>query len=140
MTTHEVRSTDAPHRPRALTVALWVLQVLLAAVFLSAAFTKLSGDPAQVEGFEAIGFGQWFRYLTGVCELAGAIGLLVPRLCGLAAIALVGLMACATLTNLFLIPGMALVAILTVALGILLGVVARARWADTRELLARLRR
>lgn len=140
MTTHDVSSTAAPHRSRALTVALWVLQVLLAAFFVSVAFSKLSGDPAQVEGFEALGFGQWLRYLTGACELAGAIGLLIPRLCGLAAIALVGLMVCATLTNLFLMPGMAAMAILTVALGILIASVAWARWADTRELLARLRR
>ena len=29
--------------------------------------------------FAKIGFGQWFRVLTGLLEIAGAIGLLVPR-------------------------------------------------------------
>ncbi|MEU4345460.1 DoxX family protein [Nocardia sp. NPDC023852] len=28
--------------------------------------------------FNDIGFGDWFRYFTGVVEIAGGIGLLVP--------------------------------------------------------------
>ncbi|TCO44065.1 DoxX-like protein [Kribbella antiqua] len=90
-------------RVRPGTVALWVVQVLLAAMFAMAALPKLSGDPLMVEMFDAIGAGQWFRVLVGVLELAGAIGLLLPRLCGLAALGLVGVMVGAIVTNLFVL-------------------------------------
>jgi putative oxidoreductase len=53
----------------------------------------------MVEMFADIGAGQGLRYVVGACELAGAVGLLVPRLAGMAACGLVGLMAGATLTN-----------------------------------------
>jgi putative oxidoreductase len=56
-----------------------------------------------VAKFEDIGFGQWFRYLTGVLEIAAALGLLVPRICGFAALALAGIMSGAALTELFLV-------------------------------------
>jgi putative oxidoreductase len=53
----------------------------------------------MVAMFTAIGAGQWLRYLVGAMEIAGAVGLLVPRLCGLAALGLVGLMVGAAITN-----------------------------------------
>ncbi|MEU4191862.1 DoxX family protein [Kribbella sp. NPDC026611] len=88
-----------PRKVRTGTVALWVVQVLLAAMFVMASLPKLSGDPAMVEQFRSIGAGQWLRYFVGGLELAGAIGLLVPRLCGLAAVGLTALMVGATFTN-----------------------------------------
>ncbi len=42
-------------------------------------FTKLAGNEQMVALFEAIGVGQWFRYLTGSLEVAGAILLVIPR-------------------------------------------------------------
>ncbi len=86
-------------RRRALNVALWVLQALLAFQFVVAGFLKLSGSPTMVEMFATIGIGQWFRYLVGALEIAGAVGVLVPRLSGLAALGLVCLMVGAALTN-----------------------------------------
>jgi len=52
-----------------------------------------------VQEFVAIGAGQWFRVLVGIIELAGAIGLLVPGLAGLAAAWLAADMVGATITN-----------------------------------------
>src|SRR5919112_340512 len=83
--------------------ALWVLQALLAIMFAMAGFAKVGGDAAMVEMFATIGIGQWFRYVVGALEIAGAVGVLVPRLSGLAALGLVCLMAGATLTNLFVL-------------------------------------
>ena len=40
-------------------------------------FFKLSGDPRMVGLFDAIGVGQWFRYVTGSLEVLGAILLLI---------------------------------------------------------------
>lgn len=133
-------TTRAAKRGTATTVALWTAQIVLAAFFIFASAPKLLGDPTTVAAFDAIGFGDWFRYLTGACELAGAIGLLIPALSGLAALGLVGVMVGATLTNLFLMPGMAPVAIVTVALGVVFGLIARARWDRTRALVAQLKR
>jgi hypothetical protein len=133
-------TTRATKRGTATTVALWTAQIVLAAFFIFASAPKLLGDPTTVAAFDAIGFGDWFRYLTGACELAGAIGLLIPALSGLAALGLVGVMVGATLTNLFLMPGMAPVAIVTVALGVVFGLIARARWDRTRALVAQLKR
>lgn len=62
------------------TIALWVLRVVVGLAFLAAGGSKLAGAPAMVEMFAKIGFGQWFRILTGLLEVAGAIGLFVPRL------------------------------------------------------------
>lgn len=84
-------------------VVLWVVQVLLAAQFVMAGLPKLSGSPVMVDMFAEIGAGQWLRYLVGTLEIAGAIGLLVPRLCRLASLGLVGLMAGAIITNLFVL-------------------------------------
>jgi putative oxidoreductase len=55
--------------------------------------------------FEQIGAGEWFRYLTGTLEVAGGLGLLIPRLCGLAGLALAGLWAGAIATHMFLVGG-----------------------------------
>ena len=60
-------------------IALWVLRVLLAALFLFAAYMKLSSNPMMVSEFETVGLGQWFRYVTGLLELGGAIALLIPK-------------------------------------------------------------
>jgi len=82
-------------------IALWVVQVLLAAYFVYSGFL-LFGD-GFVKKFDEIGFGQWLRYVTGVLEIAGGLGLLVPRLCGLAALGMVGVMGGAVATELFLV-------------------------------------
>lgn len=36
------------------------------------------GDEFQAYAFTEIGLGQWFQYLTGALEFAGANGLLIP--------------------------------------------------------------
>jgi len=72
-------------RTRALTVATWTGRGLLALVFLGAGASKLAGHPAMVWMFDQIGSGQWLRYLVGGLEVAGAVGVLVPRLSALAA-------------------------------------------------------
>ncbi|QVQ52732.1 DoxX family protein [Spiractinospora alimapuensis] len=78
---------------RALNVILWILQILLAVFFaVASAFPKLTGHESARVTFDAIGYGDWFMYLIGVLELAGAIALVIPILSGVAALALAGLM------------------------------------------------
>jgi hypothetical protein len=57
---------------RAGLIALWIAQIALAGMFLLAGGSKLLGAPAMVGLFDAIGIGQWFRYLTGLIEVGSA--------------------------------------------------------------------
>jgi len=59
------------NRDRALSIVLWVLQILLALQFAMAGLAKVFGDPAMVEMFATIGIGQWFRYVVGALEVDG---------------------------------------------------------------------
>jgi uncharacterized membrane protein YphA (DoxX/SURF4 family) len=95
------RVTAREDRPRRLiNTLLWAAQILLAAFFVfAAAGPKLTGSHQSVQEFGLIGAGQWFRYLVGTVELAGAIGLLTPWLAGLAAAGLAADMVGATITN-----------------------------------------
>src|SRR5919107_1428956 len=88
--TPDARATS---RRRSVNFALWALQALLALMFAMSGFAKVGGDAAMVEMFATIGIGQWFRYLVGALEIAGAVGVLVSRLSGLAALGLLCLMA-----------------------------------------------
>lgn len=104
MTTSDTVAATTATRRGPVHKTLWVVQVLLAAFFLlAAAGPKLLGEQLAVEMFTQIGAGQWFRYLVGSLELAGAIGLLIPRLAGLAALGLAGLMVGALLTQLLVL-------------------------------------
>jgi uncharacterized membrane protein YphA (DoxX/SURF4 family) len=103
------RVTAHKAKPRRLTsTLLWAAQILLAAFFLfAAALPKLTGGGSHgaVQEFGLIGAGQWFRYLVGTLELAGAIGLLTPWLAGLAAAGLAADMAGATIINATVLNG-----------------------------------
>jgi putative oxidoreductase len=59
-------------------VLSWVASILLALVFLSEGAAKFPESRLWLRVFDQIGFGQWFRYFTGVVEVAGALLLLVP--------------------------------------------------------------
>ena len=132
-------ATAAPGtRGGALRRALWVPQILLAAFLLIAsALPKFAGQADAVETFELIGWGQWFRYVTGVVEAAGAVALVIPRLAGLAATVLIGLMAGAVLTQILVLePAWAL---LPAAFAAVLAVIAWDRRAESAQVLRALR-
>jgi uncharacterized membrane protein YphA (DoxX/SURF4 family) len=88
---------------RTANVATWALQVVLAFMFAGAGALKLTGDPTMVDLFAEVGAGQWLRYFVGAAEVAGAVGLVVAPLCGLAAAGLTALMAGAIVTNVAII-------------------------------------
>ena len=58
--------------------ALLAAKGLLTLAFLAAGGAKFLGAEMMVGTFDAIGVGQWFRYLTGAFEIAGALLLWVP--------------------------------------------------------------
>jgi putative oxidoreductase len=116
-------TAPAPARSRGAVIALWTLQVLLALMFIvGSGAPKLFGEAYAVQIFTDLGSGQWLRYVVGVLEIAGGIGLLVPRLARLAASCLIALMVGATIAQLFfLTEGFWYTPVI---LGVLLGVVA----------------
>jgi putative oxidoreductase len=77
MTSANANAVPGSGRGRVITV--WVLSTIAALVFVGAGGAKLAGAPAMVAIFEKVGVGQWFRYVTGLLEVAGAIGLFIPR-------------------------------------------------------------
>lgn len=107
-TTQQVRPITAPAAAggpaKTARIALWTAQVTLAAAMVGAGLAKLGGAAEMVALFEAVGVGQWLRILTGVLEVAGGLLLLVPSASGPAALLLAGVLAGATLTELFVLP------------------------------------
>jgi putative oxidoreductase len=89
-------------RGRSGVIALWVVQIALAGMFLLAGGSKLLGAPAMVALFNTIGIGQWFRYVTGLIEVGSAIALLVSSTAVFGALALVPTMIGAVATELFI--------------------------------------
>jgi uncharacterized membrane protein YphA (DoxX/SURF4 family) len=132
-------------RPRRLTsTLLWAAQILLAAFFLFvAALPKLTGGGSHgaVQEFALIGAGQWFRYLVGILELAGAIGLLTPWLAGAAAVGLAADMAGASIINATVLNGTRYDAFgLTVILFAVFVILAYGRRQQIKALAAAIRR
>lgn len=80
-------------------ILAWTLTILLAVMFTFAGGVKLFNNPAMVREFAQIGLGQWFRYFTGIIEVSGAIGLLIPRVRFWAALQIAAVMVGATVAN-----------------------------------------
>ncbi|SCG57942.1 DoxX family protein [Micromonospora coxensis] len=93
------RPTALPERHRAAAITAWVLQILLGFAIAGGGLLKLTGDPTMVEMFDDIGAGQWLRFVVGALEVAGGVGLLVPRLRALAALGLLLLLIGAAVVN-----------------------------------------
>jgi putative oxidoreductase len=98
------RTRNEPIAPtgRGAQIALRVVQIALAAMFIVAGGSKLLGAAAMVDLFNAIGFGRWFRYLTGAIETGGAVMLLIPSAAVCGALLLIPTMIGAVATNLLL--------------------------------------
>ena len=111
--------------------ALWIVQGLLAAVFLFSGGTKLVLPLEMMTGPVPLP-GLFIRFI-GVCEVFGAIGLIVPGLLRirpgltpLAAAGLVIIMVGATVIT--LIGGDVALALIPLAVGLLAAFVAYGRW------------
>lgn len=129
-------STGTGSNQKVLGIASWIVQILAGAFLLMAGFSKLRGKPEMVGAFEAIGAGQWFRYLTGALEVIGAVLIVIPRFIGVGAVLLGTVMVGAVATHLFILGGSALVPL---ALVVAFAFVAWVRRAQLQALVARAR-
>ena len=119
-----------------MSIILWILQILLAALFLFAGGMKLVLPLDQLTGpFPLPG---WFLRFIGVVEVLGGFGLILPGLLRirrdltpLAAMGLVVIMAGATVIG--VITAQAIASVIPAVVGVLLGFVAYRRrvWFST---------
>ena len=119
-----------------MTYVLWIIQVLLALLFLFAGGTKLVIPPdvlASMGSPNQIPLPGWFVRFIGVCEVLGALGLLLPGLLRikpwltpLAAAGLVIIMIGATVLNI-VADGFA-AGVIPLVVGLLSAFVAYGRW------------
>ena len=111
------------------------IKALLTLAFGAAGLAKLAGAEMMVQTFDAVGVGQWFRYVTGVIEVGSAILLWVPGLAAYAAGLLVCTMIGALLAHITVLSAMGLgAAVPAVVLGVLAALVL---WANRAQILAR---
>jgi putative oxidoreductase len=96
-----VTSIEARKAPRR--IGSRALQVIVAAAFLAAGGAKLAGVPFMVQLFDQVGIGQWFRIVTGMVEIVGAVALVYPGLASIGGLWLGGTMVGAVATNLFVL-------------------------------------
>ena len=116
-----------------MNLALWIIQGVLAALFLFAGGVKLVAPVDQLTKGMPPGLSPAFLRFVGVCEVAGALGLILPRLLKirpgltpLAAVCLIGIMIGATVVTVMgASPGQA---VFPIVAGILLAFVAYGRW------------
>ena len=83
----------------------WALRFVIFIVFLyfgTAKFKSLAGAPWVVL-FDQIGFGQWFRYFTGVLEIIGAFLVLVSNAVEIGLATLIAIMFGALVISLLLL-------------------------------------
>src|SRR5262245_40848437 len=66
-----------------MNITLWILQALIAALFLFAGGMKLVMPMEEMMQQMPIALPGWFVLFTGIIEVLGAVGLILPRLLGI---------------------------------------------------------
>jgi uncharacterized membrane protein YphA (DoxX/SURF4 family) len=111
--------------------ALWVVQILLAALFLFAGVMKLVLPLEKMAG--PVEFPGWFLRSIGVAEILGGVGLILPALLrikpGLTPLAAVGLVIIMTGAVVITLPSMGVAqALIPLIVGLLAAFIAYGRW------------
>jgi uncharacterized membrane protein YphA (DoxX/SURF4 family) len=124
---------ESPRRRLIMNIALWIAQGLLAAIFLFAGGMKFVVPMEEMMKQMPLPLPAWFVWFTGIVEVLGAIGVILPWLLGirpgltpLAAAGLVIVMIGATVYT--LAAGDIAPALISVAVGFLAAFVAYGRW------------
>jgi uncharacterized membrane protein YphA (DoxX/SURF4 family) len=117
-----------------MNILLWIAQGLLAAVFLFSGGMKFVMSIEDMT--QQLPMPGWFLHFIGICEVLGALGVILPwltrirpGLTPLAAAGLVLIMIGATVTT--LTTGSVATALLPLVVGVLAAFVAYGRWRQT---------
>ena len=78
--------------------------------------------------FDALGAGQWFRYVTGIIEVTAGIAMLIPAVAAFGALLLIATMIGAIVLNVFIVPASPIAPL------VLLLLAAAVAWARRRQL------
>jgi uncharacterized membrane protein YphA (DoxX/SURF4 family) len=117
-------------RGPALNYTLWIAQVLLAALFLFSGVMKFVMPVAEMTKQSSL--PGWFFWFIGVCEILGAIGLILPSLLrikpGLTPLAAAGLAIIMIGATVITAPGGIKTALVPFVAGLLAAFVAYGRW------------
>jgi putative oxidoreductase len=116
VTLNQAHSLKSPSRWSGRAIGFGVVQGLLALAFVGAGASKLLGRPEMVALYDAIGVGQWFRYVTGLFELSGAALIVLPKTRAVGAGLLVSVMLGAIATHLFVLHNAPTVPVVLLAL------------------------
>jgi uncharacterized membrane protein YphA (DoxX/SURF4 family) len=118
-----------------MTYVLWILQVLLALLFLFAGSSKFMMSVEEMNAQSPMAMPGWFIHFIGICEILGGLGLVLPwllkikpNLTPLAAALLAVIMAGAVVISAMASPA---TAIIPLVIGLLLAFVAYGRWKLT---------
>jgi uncharacterized membrane protein YphA (DoxX/SURF4 family) len=130
---HGGNSGKLPRRKPNMNIALWIVQALLAALFLFTGGMKLIMPIEEMLKQMPLPLPGWFLRFIGVAELLGGLGLVLPwllrirpRLTSLAAAGLVIIMIGATVFT--LMSGEIAMALMPLVVGILCAFVTYGRW------------
>jgi putative oxidoreductase len=113
-------------------IALWVIQIFLATVFLWHGWLFIS-PPKELMGIMNAQFAVWFRVFLGIMEIMASVGLILPSLTRikpwLTPLAAAGLMIVTISASIFHISrGEIFTVMITMGLFILASFVAYMRW------------
>lgn len=64
----------------------YIPYVFVTLIMLMGGLAKVTGQEMAIKSFADMGLPSWFGTFIGVCEVAGAIGIWLPRLSSLAAL------------------------------------------------------
>ena len=118
------------------TRALWIVQGLLAIIFLLTGGSKFAMSVEEMQAQMKVPLPGWFLHFIGVCEILGSIGLILPGLTRirpgltpLAAAGLVIIMIGATVIT--LMGGDVALALIPLVVGLLCAFVAYKHWSGS---------
>jgi uncharacterized membrane protein YphA (DoxX/SURF4 family) len=82
-----IGSASASRTTRQSDLGGWILRAGVAAFFVAFGWDKFNSAPGSewVGIFRRIGFGQWFRIMTGIIEVGGAALYIFPLTCRIGA-------------------------------------------------------
>ena len=86
-------------------ITAWTLRGFIGLIFAVVGTTKLTGTGNTIDYFTAIGWGQWFRYVTGSLDLLGVALLFARRLAPYGALIIALSAGLATLISLTVLQG-----------------------------------